>query len=124
MKIRYSAKFRPFAPVLRVGIAFPDASPRTTLTALVDTGADMTHIPLQILKRLKAPVLYSAVARANPAAPGYPVTVHEVDLIVNELRFPAIEVFGDENEQIIVLGRNFLNMMRIVLDRPKSILEI
>ncbi|OQY97060.1 MAG: hypothetical protein B6D41_04415 [Chloroflexi bacterium UTCFX4] len=124
MKIRYSAKFRPPAPVLRVGVAFPDEAPRANLTALVDTGADMTHVPLRVLKRLKAPVLYSAVVRANPAAPGYLVTVHLVDLIVNELRFPAIEVFGDENEQIIVLGRNFLNMMRIVLDGPKSILEI
>lgn len=124
MKIRYNNTFHPPAPVLQIGLAFPDESPRVNLPALIDTGADMTHVPLQVLKRLKVPVLYSATVRSSPASPRQPVAVHEVDLIVNDVRYPSIEVYGDANEEIIVLGRNFLNKMRIVLDGPKSALEV
>jgi hypothetical protein len=94
MKIRYNDTFDPPAPVLQVAIAVPDAAPRAKLTALIDTGADMTHVPLHVLKRLKIPVLYSAIVRSNPAAPGQAVSVHEVDLIVNDVRFPVVELWG------------------------------
>jgi hypothetical protein len=37
--------------------------------------------------------------------------------------FPSLS-YGDASETIIVLGRNFLNKLRIVLDGPDSVLEI
>lgn len=47
-----------------------------------------------------------------------------IDIGVDGLRFPAIEVVGDEQGKEIVLGRNFLNKLNLLLRDPAHLVDL
>ncbi len=116
MEVTYTNTFDPPAPVLQVEVIANSNS--TSLTALVDTGADITAIPAQIAQDiLPAPVgqiriegvtgedivpTFGVMLRLNDA-----VTVGPVEVILVDFDF-------------IVLGRDVLNDFILILDGPKQ----
>lgn len=125
MKIPYSAEFNPPAPVLMIDLALRDQSPLLReITALVDSGADMTIIPTDLIEELDAPQLYSARMRAFATGSIRPVSIHQVDIIVNNSRIPSVEVISDDLGDQVILGRNFLNKFRMILDGPNLVTDI
>lgn len=121
MKIQYSTEFNPPAPVLTIAFAVLDRAPQFHDTmALVDTGADMTIVPTEIIEALDAPQQYAARMRAFATGSIRPVAIHQIDNIVNQTRIPALDVIADDMGDQVILGRNFLNKFRIVLDGPNQ----
>ncbi len=116
MEVTYTNTFDPPAPVLQVEVIANSNS--TSLTALVDTGADITAIPAQVAQDiLPAPVgqiriegvtgedivpTFGVMLRLNGA-----VTVGPVEVILVDFDF-------------IVLGRDVLNEFILILDGPKQ----
>ena len=125
MKTIYSDDYSPPAPVLNITLAVPDQAPRVgPYSALIDTGADGTFIPTAILERLTLSVIYTTIARVHIGGSRQQVSVYELDILFDTNRLPNVEVVADDWGNEIILGRNFLNKLRLHLDGPKQITEL
>jgi predicted aspartyl protease len=123
MKFAYSEQYLPVAPVLPIRLAYPDENFTIgPLTALVDTGADGCLIPQYYLDQISAPLVDQVRIRSHWGEWRL-VQVYTVDIGLEDMRFPVVEAAGDPGDGII-LGRNFLNRLRITLDGPGSQLMI
>jgi predicted aspartyl protease len=91
--------------------------------AIVDTGADSTLIPQSLLDEIGAPFSDEARLRSHWGE-WRNVSLFTIDLGVEGLRLPGVEVIGDEQDQEIIVGRNVLNRLRLLLDGPAGRIEI
>lgn len=125
-KTPYSEAYDPTAPVLPLRIASPgDPINGESHLALIDTGADGTFVPVDILESLDLPVIHLVNVRAHLGDQVFRAAVHKVDLIFfDSIRFPNIDVVSDDWGNEIVLGRNILNKLSLHLDGPRGIAEL
>lgn len=116
----YDGRYIPPAPVLPVRVGRPGAVPEVFLSALVDTGADISVLPQGLPARLGLP----AVGR---------VSVAGVDGLSHSLPVYAAEVALDGYRKVVravglgetpLIGRDLLNSITVRLDGPKAILEV
>ena len=125
MKTVSDTAYMPAAPVVPVAIAAADRDPTIgPVMALVDTGADGTLIPADLITRLGVPVEYNTNVRGHVSAATQRAAVHVVDLLIGDARVPAIEVVSDEWGSDVILGRNVLNRFQIHLDGPAQTTEL
>ncbi len=118
MRFPYLASYSPPAPGLDIRLAYPGEDfPGRPLSALVDTGADGTLVPLRLLDEINAPIVDQMRIRSHWGE-WRRVDIYTVDIEVAGLRFPAVEVVGDEKDEEIILGRNFLNWLHLLLEGP------
>ena len=110
-------------PVPVLGVRFLRLAESSSAThvyqAIIDTGADMTVAPADILRDLHA----QAVQETNLVSQWgdrHPVVLYLVDVEVDGHRFPGVLVAGDEDAGEIILGRNLLNMLPLLLDGPRQ----
>lgn len=124
--IPFSRDFFPPAPVLRVQLCVPDQAPQQRMyTALVDTGADGTMVPLALLEQVGVPVSHMVTVRAHIGDSVYRASVYQVDLIINDLiRLPGVDVVSDVWGEEIILGRNTLNKLRLFLNGPDRVTNV
>ena len=98
----------PPIPVLDVVLSAPASDHWSgSFTAIVDSGADFTIIPLVLIKSLDAPVIRPAVL-SSQWRDRRSVYVYKVDIRVGEIILPAVDVAGDSFSDEIILGRNVL----------------
>ena len=120
----YSRSSRQPFPQIELRLASTDSGRFFTgLMAKVDTGADRTVIPQSVLDSLEIAV---AGAQEFEGAHG---TISTLPLYYVELTiegFPAFKeiVAASDREDLILLGRDVLNLYRIVLDGPNGLLEL
>jgi predicted aspartyl protease len=93
------------------------------LPAQLDTAADLTVVPLAIVKQLGLLPFDSMPVRGFGGSITN-VSTFLVRLGVRGKDLVAIEVLGSAQEPHILLGRDVLNRYRIVLDGPRCILEM
>ena len=87
--------------------------------AIVDTGADMTIAPAEILVNIQA----HDVQETNLVSQWgdvHPVVLYLVDLEIDGQVIPGVLVAGDETTQEVILGRNLLNMLSLFFDGPQQ----
>jgi predicted aspartyl protease len=124
MSQQYLDTYYPAMPALEIQLGYPGESLGLgPLVAIVDTGADSTMVPQSLLDEVGAPFSDEARLRSHWGE-WRNVSLFTVDLGVESLRLPAVEVVGDEQGQEIVLGRNVLNRLKLLLDGPASQVEI
>lgn len=87
--------------------------------AIVDTGADMTMAPAEILVNLQAQDIQETTL-VSPWGDRHPVLLYLVDLEIEGQVFPGVLVAGDETSDEIILGRNLLNLLPLFLDGPQQ----
>ena len=118
----YSREYSPAAPVIQIKLAIPGEVPEaTSLTALVDTGADGTFVPTAILEEMELPIVYMTNVIPYLGDRPHRVSVHMVDFILNDTtRLPNIEVIADDWGENMILGRNILNKLQLQLDGPNE----
>ena len=119
----YDTSYSPAIPVCEVTLLVPSSGLRLTLSAIIDTGADATIIPIPQLKKIGARRAYEARLRSQWGE-ARAVKMYMVDVTVEGMNFPGIWVVGDEHSQETVLGRNLLNRMSILLNGFKEQIEI
>lgn len=121
---RYSETWYPPMPVLEVRFGYPEEPLALgPYMAIVDTAADGTIVPIQLVEHLEAPFVDDVRLRSQWGE-WRRARLFTVDVGIGALRFPAIEVVGDERGDEIVLGRNVLNKLRLLLDGPSSTTKV
>jgi Aspartyl protease len=124
IRYRYVDHFQPPAPFVNVSLrCITLGNQLDSQPALVDTAADRTVLPAQIVETL------GLVADGRASFQGFGGDIVELPLFLVELRLhdlPPIEVrvTHGEHEPFILLGRDVLNVYRILLDGPQQVLEI
>jgi hypothetical protein len=110
----------PPAPLALVNVAAIGAVDwATDIPALLDSGADVTVLPDQLVTRLGLiPVEHLPATGFDGHTSLLPVFT--VQLVVRD--FPPIEVavMGGIAERYVVLGRDVLNRFKVVLDGPNQ----
>jgi predicted aspartyl protease len=120
----YAETWYPPMPVLEIRLGYPEAG--LTLgpyIAIVDTAADGTIVPSQLIERLEAPFVDEVQLRSQWGE-WRRAQVFTVDIGIDSLNLPAIEVVGDEQGSEIILGRNVLNRLHLMLDGPGATTEV
>lgn len=97
MKTLYSHNYSPPAPVLEIRLATPEESPQDEIyPALIDTGADGTFIPTLLLEQLDTPIIYTTNVRSHLGENLRRVSVHKLDILLNDIRLPNVNVVSDD----------------------------
>jgi len=119
----FSSNYIPAAPVCEVYLGAGGKEPTVgPLTALIDTGADLTVVPLSYLQQVKAPQVSQGRVRSIGTEARF-VDIYAVSLKLSGLTLSALQVLADEYETEIVLGRTVLNRFKLILDGPASMTE-
>lgn len=123
VQFSYDSTQYPPQPVVEMIITAPRSSTGTSsLQASIDTGADVTLIPLDNLMPLAAPVGDSRWVRSWWDE-RYEFKTFIVDVRIGDLVLPAIEVLGYPGDEV-VLGRDILNKLWLELDGPAQTVEV
>ena len=114
----HDRKYRPPFPTLTIALRSSDRGLSTdTLSALVDTGADITSVPVRLLGAIEAPEVDEVRLRSHW---GHAISVitYLVDVVIGDSVLPALEVVGDSTNNEIVLGRDVINQLILLVDGP------
>ena len=95
----------------------------TRQTALIDTGADATAIPLSILQQIDARRLDRAFARKMDGS-RYQTVLYSVTIHIGPYPIYGIEAIANQNTSEIILGRDVLNQLIITLNGLAEIMDI
>ncbi|MDM8527731.1 retroviral-like aspartic protease family protein [Anaerolineales bacterium HSG24] len=124
MKFSYDTSYFPPAPTIEIWLSAPDESTaQGPLMAFIDTGADLSLIPMAYLKPLQTQIDDYRYLRSQWGEHRM-VAIYSLDIRIGQLKFPAIEVVGDELEDEIILGRNLLNKLVMMLHGPQQMLTL
>lgn len=116
--------FSPAMPVLTIKLSRSDGSDRSIVfDALVDTSADGTLIPLDLLEAVGAPYVDRAYLRGITGRRKR-VDLYVVAVEVGDNRVPGIRSVAVPPRELPILGRDVLNSLRLLLDGPTNSLEI
>lgn len=123
MRIPYAKHHEPPAPFLAVQVEHPQHPRRTAqLSAKVDTGADISVIPLRIAQSLDLESAGRVQAMGfERQEQTYPVYLAR--LIIPSGQRGLVHVLAGSSDETI-LGRDVLNHLRLLLDGPALTLEI
>ncbi|MFP4395561.1 MAG: hypothetical protein ACLFTI_09885 [Anaerolineales bacterium] len=124
MNYEYDVNYTPPAPTLGLYLSVPERD--TTLgplSGIIDTGADGTLIPTVYLKELRASPIDDAWVRGQWDE-WRSVLMYMVDVRVGTTTVPGLHVVGDVRGDEIVLGRNYLNRLRLLLNGPAAITQL
>lgn len=116
----HSRDFFPPAPALELGLRAPDGDKlRAPLSGIIDTGADITMVPLVVLEEIAAPVIDEVQLRSHW---GDTTTVlsYLADIELDKDLFPGVEVVGDLHGDSVLLGRNVINKLLLLIDGPRQ----
>lgn len=91
--------------------------------AQLDTGADRTVVPWEPVQRLGAS-LRRTIMLSGYAGEIVEVATALLDIRLHDLPALRVEVAVDHRIAEVLLGRDFLNRFRIVLDGPELMLEM
>jgi len=127
----YDRAYRPPIPAFQVSLGLPGhepalgplPAPRRGSSTILDTGADATLVPLAYLKQIKAPKVDKGYLR-SAWGERRPVFIYAVALQIGSRQFSAIRVIGDETNRETVIGRNVLNLLRVLLDGPEAMTKL
>ena len=123
MKASYDTSLLPPAPFLPVQLAsLAERSESVTVQAKLDTGADLTAIPITLIEQLRL------MPAGEIEVEGYDrhratIRAYDVNLQVDQLRVNGLLVIGFA-EDYVLLGRDVLNHLRLLLDGPALTTEI
>lgn len=112
----YSRRFDPTMPVVEATVRAVGMSHLTSVvTALVDSGADATILPLSVLQQVGARYVRGRVMRGVTGTPEnvdtYLVTIQIGPYVVHGIRAVAYD-----NDMDPIIGRDVLNNLVVTLD--------
>ncbi|MBI2122972.1 MAG: aspartyl protease family protein [Armatimonadetes bacterium] len=119
-RIPYDARLDPPAPILSLRIHRTEDAPAIFLTALVDTGADLTVIPESLARQLAVlPVGHVRIRGVGGMAARVPMYSVEIE-VAGLSRMLRVVGVGDE----ALVGRDLLNQFTLTLRGPQRVAEI
>ncbi len=122
--MNYDFSIFPPAPRLEIRlIAPPHGAAHGPISAFVDTGADATIVPIDIVRQIKAGAVTLKTVRGYTGG-RRTVRTYLVDVEIGSFTLPGIEIVGDDAADDILLGRDVLNKLRLLLDGPGHRAEV
>lgn len=119
-----SHNYEPAMPILDIGISRPNArTAAVTIEAIVDTGADATLIPINLLEGIGATSVAVGYVRGITGAREQ-VDVYLVTLHIANFRIYGVRVGGLLSSDTAILGRDVVNQLDIALLGPAGVLEV
>jgi len=123
MEYKYSKNFNPPAPVIEISVSAPLSKDSISLTALIDSGADITVIPERIIARLKLRRVDSSLA-SGFSKDVIEASVYSAILSIEGILGPKICRILSWNDDYALIGRDLLNQLITVLDGPNEDLKL
>jgi predicted aspartyl protease len=122
MKYAYNLTYRPAFPAIEIILHNRyDELRSEAVQALLDTGADGSMIPLALLQEILAPPLAEARIRSHWGEWRYVQQFAvEIELVGMNIKIPNLFVVDDDLGDEIILGRDFINKLRLQLDGPAN----
>lgn len=122
MKYAYNQTYTPSFPAIEIVLHNRHDELQSELVqALLDTGADGSMIPLALLQEILAPPLAEARIRSHWGEWRYVQQFAvEIELVGMNIKMPNLFVVGDDLGDEVILGRDFINKLRLQLDGPTS----
>jgi len=123
MSLPYSQAFAPPAPVLDAeAFAIDRPEDRLRVTAKLDTGADISAIPVEVIERLMlqpvGTILVEGFGGSPTAVPAY-----WIGLELSSARIRRVKIVATADTYAL-LGRDILNVLYISLLGPELIFSI
>ena len=113
----YDTSFTPPAPALAALVSSAQSSgAMRPVTAQLDTGADVSGVPITLLSELGIEP-YQSIQVQDYDGAGKQVRTFLVQLEFDRFRFRRLEVVALD-ASCILLGRDVLNNLRLTLDGP------
>jgi predicted aspartyl protease len=116
--------YDPAAPVAEIIISGPAPdNPTVAITALIDSGADATMLPLNVLNEAKALFLQTSQMRGIT---GHSLTVdlYLVTIEIGGQRLPGIQAVAMRHDSEVIVGRDVLNQLAVLLNGLAHTTEI
>lgn len=126
MKFPHEDSYDPPFPAIEIVLHNSEEGLRTEVVrALLDTGSDGSLVPLDYLRQTLALPLTDTRIRSHWGE-WRSVQLFAVDIELNHLnlKFPGALVVGDDQGDGVILGRNFLNKLRLFLDGPGNFTDV
>jgi hypothetical protein len=124
IRYNYLRQLRPPAPFVNLTLQSPVSGDELRdVPAQLDTAADRTLLPEALVQALNLPQIGSTpvggVGGLVQNMPTYPVRV-----AIHNFPAQTVEVVASAGENWVLLGRDVLNVQRLLLDGPNLVLEI
>jgi hypothetical protein len=115
----YSKEHHPPAAVFDIYLSVPDTyNWHGPFPALLDSGADVTIIPMSLIATLRVPAI-DEIVLISQWHDRHVMRLFQVDIQIAGLLFPAVDVVSDRWSKEVLLGRNVLNRLDLRLEGPK-----
>lgn len=112
----YSRRFDPTMPVVEATVkAVGMSRPASVVTALVDSGADATILPLSLLRQIGARYVRGRVMRGVTGTPEN-VDTYLVSIQIGPYTVHGIRAVAYDNNMDPIIGRDVLNNLVVTLD--------
>lgn len=115
LSFEYDRHYFPAFPILEFTVAGAEPSQQQSLSGLIDSGSDVTQIPLPILKKIGARDIDDRWVR-DVSGLRYPVTMFMVQLQIGTLILPGMQVVGRTGLTEVIIGRDVLNQLIVTLN--------
>ena len=120
----YSRSYQPAMPVVAIGLGRGGRTePGKSHEALIDSGADGTLVPVDILEEIGARLVGAARIR-SVLGDSQVADIYLVSLQIGPHVLSAVRVIAGPEDDEIILGRNVLNQLVITLNGLASTVEI
>lgn len=118
-----SYSFGPALPIVELQLQAIGAETAVRLTALIDSGADATIIPLPYLEQANIEQVGRAQMRwGTHASSSYDVYLGTIQIGTHTIF--GVRILAEKQGSEAVLGRDVLNQMKIILNGPAQVVEI
>lgn len=123
LQFDYDLAENPAMPVAEIDVWYAAEATKVTLTAIVDSGADATFIPIRVLQQVHA---------RKAGAPAYGLrwrrlskwTSTVVSLGIGDLFRRHVQVIAYPRNQETIIGRDVLNQLIVTLNGLAAVVEI
>jgi len=125
-KFNHNTSFNPPAPVIDVSLLRPLSREVTNsihISALIDSGADITAVPQGVVDRLR---LYPVDEILVAGYTGETVRelVYSLAIVIANLKPQIVRAIGYRGDDIALIGRDLINQWLLVLNGKQQVFEI
>ena len=113
--IKYDRTFLQPAPIVEVEVANPYKSKSKKVKGKIDTGADISAIPTELLDKLSLEWSGSKKVHGFNQKRVTKVKTFRVDISFESRKFELVEVILTPNPRVLI-GRDILNQLTLLLD--------
>jgi predicted aspartyl protease len=120
---KYSQRFDPPAPVMTLSVIVPLSAQRALVEGLVDSGADISVVPINVVRNLRLSRVDFALVSALEQGTRE-VAVYAAAVGIDGVLTPTVQRVIAWERDYALLGRDILNRLLVLMNGPERRLEV